>query len=687
MNITKIVYKCQSRTGVITIKTAIILTVVLSTTAVMLHLLIGHYLSNQLYRRQKVKLESALANYDTYLYSFYGLYGLSAIENEGDFSSDAGSFKSSSDIMTGMDTLDNSEAIRSEIVEYMRFRMPINYMDQLLSRLDIIKSAENTKHAFDIKSAFDALTGQMESLLDQKIYYTLEINGFSPFEWQLSLERLLDELVDLHQLDTLLTGRSYDLKEQIRGLEKLINQLEAQLIDRPGDEDLQEKLQESEQSMRRLKDEWDGVKSQLDTMNRQKKVLVSKYELTFAELDALEVAHAKLIGILERLAKMENLLEDGYAETRKRLEKTSCIGEVRNKLLEELDDQMEKVRSYFIAEDGKTILNQVMANRALLLEVSAQKRKIGKDTWRFNIPEMLGYINTFDDFEKERQKVVDPAKQATYDQYEKTAKADYKADVAGKTISKALYVETGNDSPDFWLLVNIKKKLASMFEEVSINEYLLSTFMCFAEPSASDYDFFNKYDRASYFNRGEIEYILHGQASESINVFRTLRDLYIVRTVMNTIHVYLDEDKLLLSQNIGTSVAGWTGVGAALVTNILRVGWAAGESALDMKDLLKGENVPLLKLYPEEWHLDLGLLVPEGNRESIAVSYHDYMRLFLLVIDSEIKLRRTQHLISINLYKAGRTYSLSRYYSRLKIMTSLTNPFMSDEYELEEGYE
>lgn len=61
---------------------------------------------------------------------------------------------------------------------------------------------------------------------------------------------------------------------------------------------------------------------------------------------------------------------------------------------------------------------------------------------------------------------------------------------------------------------------------------------------------------------------------------------------MNGIHVYLDKDKLLLSESIGLGVAGWTGFLAPIVTQVVRLAWAMGESAYDIKVLLEGDSLP-----------------------------------------------------------------------------------------------
>jgi hypothetical protein len=120
---------------------------------------------------------------------------------------------------------------------------------------------------------------------------------------------------------------------------------------------------------------------------------------------------------------------------------------------------------------------------------------------------------------------------------------------------------------------------------------------------------------------------------------------------LNTLHVYTDTKKKELATITAAVVAGWWtgGAGIPVISNLIMCGWGMGEALIDLQDLLEGEKVPILKS-KGDWKLDIGL--PKDGPKADAkfsFSYQDYLRLFLLTMDSKKKLGRMEDLIQINL--------------------------------------
>lgn len=244
----------------------------------------------------------------------------------------------------------------------------------------------------------------------------------------------------------------------------------------------------------------------------------------------------------------------------------------------------------------------------------------------------------------------------------------YKPSIDGRKISMEVPY-TVSEKGEFWkaVLLDVEKMSVGLM----INEYLMSTLKSFAVSSSTDVDYFSKYERASYFLRGEIEYVLMGETSEILNVSKTLTMIYGIRVVLNGLHVYTDREKLLLSESIGWGVAGWTGFGAPLVSNIVRASWAIGESFVDMKNLTEGKDVPFYKIYSSQWQLDLGLFYEKKSlpfyMAVLDFSYHDYLRIMLLTVSSETKIKRLINLIELNYHEAFGSFILRDMYTKVRV--------------------
>lgn len=107
-----------------------------------------------------------------------------------------------------------------------------------------------------------------------------------------------------------------------------------------------------------------------------------------------------------------------------------------------------------------------------------------------------------------------------------------------------------------------------------------------------------------FFEKSEVEYILFGANKENVNASLTQMALFGIRMGLNLIHVYTNTDKTAAAMTAAISISGWTGFGVPIIKNLILVGWAAGESFLDVKDINKGEDVPVYKT-KNTWRLNL----------------------------------------------------------------------------------
>ncbi len=153
----------------------------------------------------------------------------------------------------------------------------------------------------------------------------------------------------------------------------------------------------------------------------------------------------------------------------------------------------------------------------------------------------------------------------------------------------------------------------------------------------------------------EIEYIIGGKSSDKDNLSEVIDKLIIIREGFNYIFLLRDSKKREEAYLMATAIVGFTGLPAMVrLTQFLIIGaWAYGESIIDVKDLLEGYRVNILK-QSDEWNLELsdfGNLSStdseKGNRTGLA--YEDYLRFMLFNQDRAKQIYRIMDMIQINL--------------------------------------
>lgn len=183
--------------------------------------------------------------------------------------------------------------------------------------------------------------------------------------------------------------------------------------------------------------------------------------------------------------------------------------------------------------------------------------------------------------------------------------------------------------------------LDSVVNNLLFDFYLLDKFQCYTNDlgkKSIDY---------------ELEYIINGKDNDRKNLSLVVSAIQAVRYGANAMHALQSE--MLKPQAEGAAAV----VSAVLLspeleeplTNIILFAWSFAETCVDVKTLLKGGKVPIMK-DDETWvlkslpmalayksHLDEGTSVEKG------ISYESYLMLFLMLEGSEKKLKRSVDLI------------------------------------------
>ena len=173
----------------------------------------------------------------------------------------------------------------------------------------------------------------------------------------------------------------------------------------------------------------------------------------------------------------------------------------------------------------------------------------------------------------------------------------------------------------------------------------------------------------NYYYQSEQEYLYNGNLTDAIaNLESVAGMILLVRFVFNYISSFIVPSVKNTVSSIRTALAA-TGPFAVLASELARMGLAIGESALDVSRLRSGEKVALFKTDDKTWRFSVNGLVnmvkdgakdvvldevaasgsdeDEGD-DAISLTYTDYMRLFLLLVDSNTLAERTANLIELN---------------------------------------
>lgn len=131
----------------------------------------------------------------------------------------------------------------------------------------------------------------------------------------------------------------------------------------------------------------------------------------------------------------------------------------------------------------------------------------------------------------------------------------------------------------------------------------------------------------------EWEYVLCGKDTDKGNLASTVSKLLALREAENFLSLQRDRTKLDQADVHALALAGWTGNEAIVMAVYwgLLAAWSYMESVLDVRLLLAGGKVPLVK-EPQEWTignlLELAAWIPVENKavsSENGVSYEDYL--------------------------------------------------------------
>lgn len=199
--------------------------------------------------------------------------------------------------------------------------------------------------------------------------------------------------------------------------------------------------------------------------------------------------------------------------------------------------------------------------------------------------------------------------------------------------------------------LKIKAKYRSLTDDLLFREYLMDHYPNFRDGQDTS--------RLNY----QIEYILAGTASDEKNLKKAVKRLLLLREAYNWLYLNQDSSSYWQTQTIAAAILGWTGQPELIEAfrQAILVCWSYGESLYDVRILMHGGRVPLMKT-ASDWHVPLSRLAyldtdlqNADHQSGSGTAYEDYLRLLLNMQTISTQKKRALDLLELNLRKLPET--------------------------------
>ena len=640
--------------------------------------------------------------------------------------------------------LSENRVTRSQILEYMKYRAPKEMVESLMEKLLTVKASSSMSEAYKYKTKVDRLSGKMAKYQEKlKQCIDGEIDGrpangacvnkynlggsrdrriekyeeasIAYIQYSDSLKILETEIEDTEEgekLDELIKNKK-GLLEQINIARKeweksyeVLYHLETQSFLSPN-RDALKNIEGIKKQGREVKLELEKLKAYLEGR------FDSSHELSQKLKDEMTKDITRLDELLvdgEKCEDISRYLEANIAYINSMLIKINEInqkiatnkgeaiyrGAIANQLAQVAGSYNNSIRYEYNytgqsggSKEKDTRLTEAAAAGKIFKNIIKADKKIDSSEQN-TLPSVKKIISK--DFslqdssymEKNQQDDESPAIQASY---------KGSLDNIGDEISFDEGHEEGFAENAFGFIGSmgqmLQGELKDIRDEIYVNEYIMGIFKN-SVPKLSgtnktlDLQGRDKSKRETFFD-SEVEYILHGKSSQNLNETMTKGQVLIVRFGLNTLHVYLDQEKRELANITATAVAGWwtAGAGIPIISNLIMCGWGMGEAVKDVSELMEGKAIPFYKLRGD-WKLNIGLPVQHGPKSDsrLNFNYHDYLRLLLLTMNSKDKVDRVADLIQLNMKEKGIDHEIGKFntYLRIEVDISMNYLFMTQAF-------
>lgn len=158
----------------------------------------------------------------------------------------------------------------------------------------------------------------------------------------------------------------------------------------------------------------------------------------------------------------------------------------------------------------------------------------------------------------------------------------------------------------------------------------------------------------------EMEYILEGKESDQQNLEAVVKKLLLMRSGANYLYLLTDAGKQAEAETLAVSLS--TAIALPVLTGLVKqailVAWAFGEAVMDIRALLDGKRVALIKTH-DTWQLQLSGLLKLGTAEDQkegmdaegGLRYKEYLMFLFFLKSEQVCTMRALDLIEMEMKK------------------------------------
>ena len=218
------------------------------------------------------------------------------------------------------------------------------------------------------------------------------------------------------------------------------------------------------------------------------------------------------------------------------------------------------------------------------------------------------------------------------------------ADVSAQTqVSKRTLQKGMNMAADDW---------EGSGEKLLLLEYLAENFSCYTSEEEDEEKKAEKKKGLQY----EIEYAVGGKLTDRENLQDVLFQLLVLREITNFLYLMKDPVRRQEADSVANTISMLLLIpeAAPAISFALKAAWAYGESILDIRNLLEGKKVPLVK-DSASWQIPLLSLIfirltgdSHRHTDGNGLDYKGYLRLLLFLKSADSLTKSLMDLVEWN---------------------------------------
>ena len=507
---------------------------------------------------------------------------------------------------------ENGQGFEEQIYDYMKYRMAQNAAEELLSDYKIFDSGNKVKKFVEkINSFAGEITKTQKAVIKIREKFS-EITNLS--------EKTINILGDMKNsseefLKTKDISCIEEMADNVKNLKSAQNDISKFA------EDIEDLGSNYDEISVQLKEELSGLKQELETEKGEYDE--ESYKVIKEEIEKIENAESSsnMVGsengssVKEKLEAAKDLNEkaDSLNGLYPMLEEEDIADNMQN-----VSELLSKLKSDFEETDYSKLTE---TETGAVPEANAADISFISEIGKILDEGVLNYVA-----EDVSEKTVDMS--------------DFPSRVYKNTMQDSGNDKEKADDSD----EDDESVLTATSQKVMLSEYILCHMENYTNASgenALDY---------------EAEYIISGKASDKENLASTAKKLILIKAGCNMISILKDGEKRSEAALLAAAVATAVGFPQAeqIVELLILSAWSLAEAVVDVKTLLSGGKVPIIKK-GDEWSLSLtGLKNFTGSESSgksfeNGLDYEAYLRALLLIKNRQTQLLRIMDVIQANM--------------------------------------